>query len=64
MSAQSRPLLGRRRRMDFKTIKRNPEGLLLLAAGAVLMLRTNGPRSSQPRRSTRPTTHQATTPAV
>ena len=31
----------------LNTIKRNPEGLLLLAAGAVLMLRTNGHRPPQ-----------------
>jgi hypothetical protein len=43
MSAQSRPLLGDSGEWILNTIKRNPEGLLLLAAGAVLMLRTNGP---------------------
>jgi hypothetical protein len=47
MSAQTRPLLGDGGEWILKTIKRNPEGLLLLAAGAVLMLRTNGSQSSQ-----------------
>jgi hypothetical protein len=47
MSAQTRPLLGDSGEWILKTIKRNPEGLLLLAAGAVLMLRTNGSQSSQ-----------------
>src|SRR6476660_9138204 len=40
MSPQSRPLVGDRGEWILNTIKRNPEGLLLLAAGAVLMLRT------------------------
>lgn len=44
MSARSRPSLGAGGEWIFDTIKRNPEGLLLLAAGAVLMMRTTGPR--------------------
>jgi hypothetical protein len=40
MSAQSRPFVGDSGEWILNTIKRNPEGLLLLAAGAVLMLRT------------------------
>ena len=36
MSAQSRPLLGDGGEWIFNAIKRNPEGLLLLAAGAAL----------------------------
>ena len=47
MSAQSRPLLGDGGEWIFNAIKRNPEGLLLLAAGAVLMMRTNSSQSSQ-----------------
>jgi flagellar hook-basal body complex protein FliE len=47
MSTQSRPLLGDGGAWIFNAIKRNPEGLLLLAAGAVLMMRTNSPQSSQ-----------------
>jgi hypothetical protein len=47
MSIQSRPLLGDGGEWIFNAIKRNPEGLLLLAAGAVLMMRTNSPQSSQ-----------------
>jgi hypothetical protein len=39
MSAQSRPLVGESGEWILNTIKRNTEGLLLLAAGAVLMLR-------------------------
>ena len=41
MSAQSRPLMGEGGEWIFNAIKRNPEGLLLLAAGAVLMMRTS-----------------------
>ena len=40
MSTQSRPFAGDSGEWIFNTIKRNPEGLLLLAAGAVLMLRS------------------------
>ena len=40
MSPQSRPLVRESGDWILNTIKRNPEGLLLLAAGAVLMLRT------------------------
>jgi hypothetical protein len=47
MSAQSRPLLGDGGEWIFNAIKRNPEGLLLLAAGAVLMMRTSSPQSSR-----------------
>jgi hypothetical protein len=46
MSAQLRPLLGDGGEWIFNAIKRNPEGLLLLAAGAVLMMRTGSPQSS------------------
>jgi hypothetical protein len=46
MSAQSRPL-GDSGEWILNTIKRNPEALLLLAAGAVLMMRTNVPQSSR-----------------
>jgi hypothetical protein len=49
MSAQSRPLVGESGEWILNTIKRNPEGVLLLAAGAVLMLRTgttHSPRSA------------------
>jgi hypothetical protein len=53
MSMQARPLLGDGGEWILKTIKRNPEGLLLLAAGAVLMLRTNSTQS--PQVATRPT---------
>jgi hypothetical protein len=45
MSPQSRPLVGESGEWILNTIKRNPEGLLLLAAGAVLMLRTGTTRS-------------------
>ena len=41
MSAQSRATFGAGGEWIFDVIKRNPEGLLLLAAGAVLMMRTN-----------------------
>ena len=47
MSTQSRPLLGDGGAWIFNAIKRNPEGLLLLAAGAVLMMRTSPPQSSR-----------------
>ncbi|MGA7031966.1 MAG: hypothetical protein WB052_03890, partial [Pseudolabrys sp.] len=47
MNAQSRPLLGDGGEWIFNAIKKNPEGLLLLAAGAVLMMRTSSPQSSQ-----------------
>lgn len=47
MSMQARPLLEDGGEWILKAIKRNPEGLLLLAAGAVLMLRTKSPQSSQ-----------------
>jgi hypothetical protein len=47
MSAQSRQLLGDGGEWFLKAIRRNPEGLLLLAAGAVLMMRTNSSQSSQ-----------------
>jgi hypothetical protein len=46
MSAQSRPLEDSGEWI-LNTIKRNPEALLLLAAGAVLMMRTNVPQSSR-----------------
>jgi hypothetical protein len=46
MNAQSRPFLGNSGEWILDTIKRNPEGLLLLAAGAVLMMRTS---AAQPR---------------
>jgi hypothetical protein len=46
MSPQSRPLVRESGGWILSTIKRNPEGLLLLAAGAVLMLRTG---TTQPR---------------
>jgi hypothetical protein len=45
MSAQSRPLVRESGDWILNTIKRNPEGLLLLAAGAVLMLRTGTTQS-------------------
>ncbi|MGB7781114.1 MAG: hypothetical protein WCF86_06300, partial [Pseudolabrys sp.] len=41
MITQSRP------EWIFNAIKRNPEGLLLLAAGAVLMMRASPPQSSR-----------------
>ncbi|MFZ1048315.1 MAG: hypothetical protein WAN52_22165, partial [Pseudolabrys sp.] len=47
MITQSRPLLGDGGEWIFNAIKRNPEGLLLLAAGAVLMMRTSSPQSSR-----------------
>ena len=47
MIAQSRPLLGDGGEWIFNAIKRNPEGLLLLAAGAVLMMRTMLSQSSR-----------------
>ena len=46
MNAQSRPLLGDGGEWIFNAIKKNPEGLLLLAAGAVLMMRTSSPQRS------------------
>ena len=46
MSTQSRPLLGDGGAWIFNAIKRNRR-LLLLAAGAVLMMRTNSPQSTQ-----------------
>ena len=46
MSVPPRPLLGDGGEWIFNAIKRNPEGLLLLAAGAVLMMRTNSSQSS------------------
>jgi hypothetical protein len=45
MNGQSR-LLGDGGERILNTIKRNPEGLLLLAAGAVLLMRTNALQSS------------------
>ena len=45
MSSQSSPSIGDSGEWILNTIKRNPEGLLLLAAGAVLMLRTESRRS-------------------
>ena len=46
MSAHSGPsLLGNGGEWILNIIKRNPEGLLLLAAGAVLMMRTGGSQS-------------------
>jgi hypothetical protein len=45
MNGQSR-LLGDGGERILNTIKRNPEGLLLLAAGVVLMMRTNASKSS------------------
>jgi hypothetical protein len=47
MSAHSGPLLGNGGEWILNTVKRNPEGLLLLAAGAVLMMRTGGSQSSR-----------------
>jgi hypothetical protein len=46
MSAHSRPL-GNGGEWFLNTVKRNPEGLLLLAAGAVLMMRTDASPSSR-----------------
>ena len=45
MNGQS-SLLGNGGERILNTIKRNPEGLLLLAAGAVLLMRTNASKSS------------------
>lgn len=45
MNGQS-SLLGNEGERIVNTIKRNPEGLLLLAAGAVLLMRTNASKSS------------------
>ena len=47
MNAQSKPLLGDGGEWILDTIKRNPEGLLLLAAGAVLMMRTSSPQRAR-----------------
>jgi hypothetical protein len=47
MSAHSGPLLGNGGEWILNTVKRNPEGLLLLAAGAILMMRTGGSQSSR-----------------
>ena len=47
MSANSGPLPGNGGEWIINTIKRNPEGLLLLAAGAVLMMRTGASQSSR-----------------
>src|SRR4029453_6326333 len=47
MSAPSGPLLGNGGEWILNTVKRNPEGLLLLAAGAVLMMRAGGSQSSR-----------------
>jgi hypothetical protein len=47
MNSQSRPLAGQSGEWILNTIKRNPEGLLLLAAGAVLMLRTGSNLSAR-----------------
>ena len=46
MNAQSRSFLTDNGEWMLNAIKRNPEGLLLLAAGAVLMLRTGARTSS------------------
>jgi hypothetical protein len=46
MNPQSKPLLGDGGEWIVNTIKRNPEGLLLLAAGVVLMMRTNSSHAS------------------
>jgi hypothetical protein len=60
MSAQSRSTFADSGEWLVNTIKRNPEGLLLLAAGAVLLLRTNarssgvGQSSARDRPSSRP----------
>ncbi|MGE5166393.1 MAG: hypothetical protein ACM3IH_20545 [Sphingobacteriales bacterium] len=48
MTPQSKPFLGEGGEWIINAIKRNPEGLLLLAAGAVLMMRTNSPQPSRP----------------
>jgi vacuolar-type H+-ATPase subunit H len=48
MTPQSKPLLGDGGEWILNTIKRNPEGLLLLAAGAVLMMRTSSPEPFPP----------------
>lgn len=58
MSPQSRPFGGESGEWILNTIKRNPEGLLLLAAGVVLMLRTgttHSPRSASTDYSEGPT---------
>ena len=47
MSAHSGPLLGNGGEWILNTVQRNPEGLLLLAAGAVLMMRTGASQSSR-----------------
>jgi hypothetical protein len=47
MNPKSRSFVGESGEWILDTIKRNPEGLLLLAAGAVLMLRTGSTRSSR-----------------
>jgi hypothetical protein len=46
MSKRSGPALGGSGEWILNTIKQNPEGLLLLAAGAVLMMRTNVSQSN------------------
>ena len=46
MNAQSRSFLTNNGEWMLNAIKRNPEGILLLAAGAVLMLRTGAGTSS------------------
>jgi len=46
MSAQSKLSFGDRGDWILNSIKRNPEGLLLLAAGAVLMMRNSSSRST------------------
>jgi hypothetical protein len=48
MNPQSKPFLGEGGQWILNMIKRNPEGLLLVAAGAVLMMRTNSPQPSRP----------------
>lgn len=45
MNEQTRPLFSNSGEWVFDAIKRNPEGLLLLAAGAVLLMRTRPPQS-------------------
>jgi hypothetical protein len=45
MSAHSGPLLGNGGEWILNIVKRNPEGLLLLAVGAILMMRTGGSQS-------------------
>ena len=52
MITQSRPLLGDGGEWIFNAIKRNPEGLRLSAAGAVLMMRTSSPQLLERRLST------------